>query len=1001
MKKVILLTLLFTVVLLAALQVLKAQTLVAYYPFNGNANDESGNGNNGTPSGAALATDRFNLTNGCYSFAGGTDVISVPDHPSLNVATHFSGAAWLYATATPPSAGSSNLFSVISKNEGSGLDSPKWIFGLQNGGLAFHNNGLGMGFGHWAYSNTFTLTLNTWYHIAFSKSGNNITFFLNGNSLGTFSIPVPSNFPAAPLRIGFSEPSVVMNGRIDEVRLYNNTLSASQMSDIFKKSSLVLSLPFNGNANDASGFGNNGTVINGATLTTDRFGNTNSAYLFNGTNQYITVPLNSVFNFGNRDFSIRAWVNANNLNPGRRIVGAGYEVIDGMWTFGIGVNSFWGSNVRMNAAFHNGSSVVDVNTPSELNTMINKWYQVCMVRTNGSIRFYVNGKFEGSNAISGTVLANPVSDLLIGTRARFNPADLIEFFSGSLDDIEIYNVALSDNIIFDDYVNDLQRPGSGNTLAFEPGRYVEIPDDESWNFAANDFAIEAWINPQNTASLTTLLTQSVVGAAGSVSSFYLGLNYNGPGSLSFYTTTSTGWTHSIASPPGSIEANKWQHIVVTRQGGQAYLYINGVSQTLSNNAGGNATPNVGIAPTIHNGTRVVEIAIQDGAIGYQGAMDELRVFNGAGLTQAQVRDWMCRKMTSSHPVYSNLVAYSRFDKGSGSLTSGYNGNYGTLINAPLWQTSGAALGDDAVHDFVNVTKTASISHTSGENFTITSSSGSPAGIVVYRVDEIPNTVSGANSGTNDKYFGVFQSGGSSPQYTAVYNYTGNPLVTIANEPLLRLAKRADNSGTTWTQTTTLPNEPANTITLTGESTEYILGQLGSPLPVSLLSFAASRCGNNVCLLWTVENEVNFSHYEVEKSTSLSDFTVIANTTARGSSARSNYTSTDLNPASGDNFYRLKMVNLDGSFTYSKIIRVNFAKTVMASLQPNPASGFVILKGLEGYQQYRIVDPAGKILLKKNIQAPVEEIDISRLSNGLYFIQLINNNQVTRLKLMKQ
>lgn len=1000
MKKVLLHTILFTIVLLAVVQLLSAQSMVAYYPFNGNANDASGNGNNGTPAGATLATDRFNLPNSCYSFAGGTDVISVPDHPTLNVTTHFSGAAWVYATATPPSTGSSNLFSVISKNEGSGIDSPKWIFGLQNGGLAFHNNGLGMGLGHWAYSNTFTLTLNTWYHIAFSKSGNSITFYLNGNNLGTFSIPVPSNFPAAPLRIGFSEPSVVMNGRIDEVRLYNYTLSASQISDIFKQSSLVLSLPFNGNANDASGFGNHGTV-NGATLTSDRFGNANSAYYFHEpSQQYINVPDNPLFDFGNNDFTVRAWVNADQLNTGKRIIGAGYEVNNGLWSLGIGTNSFWGSNIRMNTVFYSGTTV-DVNTPQQLNTVINKWYQVCMVRTAGTIRFYINGKFIGANSLSGSILANPVSDLLIGARCRYNPTDRIEFFWGKLDDIEIFNIGLSDAIIFDDYVNDLKRPGSGNTLSFEPGRYVELPDDESWNFANNDFAIEAWINPQNIASFSTLLTQSVGGAAGTVSSFYLGLNYNGSGSLSFFTTTSTGWTHSIASPPGSIEANKWQHIVVTRQGGLPYIFINGISQTLSNNAGGSATPNFGIAPTIFNGTRVVEIAIQNGALGFTGQMDELRVFNGSGLTQTQVRDWMCRKMTSSHPVYANLVAYSRFDEGNGNLTSGYNGNYGTLMSSPTWQTSGAALGDDATHDFVNPVKTATLSALTGENFTVTSTSGSPAGILVYRVDEAPNTTAGANSGTNDRYFGVFQSGGSSPQYTAVYNYTGNPLVTGGNEPLLRLAKRADNSVTAWTQMPALPNEPANTITLTGESTEYILGQLGSPLPVTLLSFAASRCGNNVCLLWTVENEVNFSHYEVEKSTSLSNFTVIANTTARGSSARSNYTSTDLNPASGDNFYRLKMVNLDGSYNYSKIIRVNFTKTVMASLQPNPASGFVILKELESYQQYRIVDAAGKIYLQQNIQAPVQEIDISRLSNGLYFIQLINNNQVTTLKLVKQ
>ena len=76
---------------------------------------------------------------------------------------------------------------------------------------------------------------------------------------------------------------------------------------------LVAYYPFNGNANDESGSGNNGTV-NGATLTTDRFGNPNSAYLFNGINNYIIIP-NVIIN-PNSSGTISLWFNLNNLYPG-------------------------------------------------------------------------------------------------------------------------------------------------------------------------------------------------------------------------------------------------------------------------------------------------------------------------------------------------------------------------------------------------------------------------------------------------------------------------------------------------------------------------------------------------------------------------------------------------------------------------------------------------------------------------------------------------------------
>ena len=58
--------------------------LVGYWPFNGNANDESGNGNNGTVNGATLTTDRFGSANSAYSFNGNGNHIEIPNSPSLN-----------------------------------------------------------------------------------------------------------------------------------------------------------------------------------------------------------------------------------------------------------------------------------------------------------------------------------------------------------------------------------------------------------------------------------------------------------------------------------------------------------------------------------------------------------------------------------------------------------------------------------------------------------------------------------------------------------------------------------------------------------------------------------------------------------------------------------------------------------------------------------------------------------------------------------------------------
>ncbi|MGB3163669.1 MAG: choice-of-anchor tandem repeat GloVer-containing protein [Chitinophagaceae bacterium] len=185
------------------------------------------------------------------------------------------------------------------------------------------------------------------------------------------------------------------------------------------------------------------------------------------------------------------------------------------------------------------------------------------------------------------------------------------------------------------------------------------------------------------------------------------------------------------------------------------------------------------------------------------------------------------------------------------------------------------------------------------------------------------------------------------------------------------------------------------------STFFFAKNTFSVLPVRLLSFAASKCNSNVCLLWTVENEENFSHYEVEKSSSGNNFSSFNYTIARNAGSRTNYAVTDLNPAGGDNYYRLKMVDLDGRVSYSKIIRLNFSTAEQISIQPNPATDFVVVKGLKDYQLIRVVDMTGRIQLQRNIRQNIEELDISKLAKGIYIIELVKDRETSSVKLLKQ
>jgi hypothetical protein len=200
--------------------------LVAHYPFNGNASDESGNGHNGTVIGATLTTDRFGNFNSAYSFDG-NDRIAVPDDPALTFGIDpFTIMAWLKFSSFSVDGG----YYLMGHSAGPG-NTNKWIFWLGNDGISFVQ-GPDVG---WIPLGTAMFELGRWYNVAIRRNGSELTAFVDGRSIGTvvrsFNIPDP----AATLMIGSAEldrPNRPFRGSIDDVRIYNRALSDSEITEI-------------------------------------------------------------------------------------------------------------------------------------------------------------------------------------------------------------------------------------------------------------------------------------------------------------------------------------------------------------------------------------------------------------------------------------------------------------------------------------------------------------------------------------------------------------------------------------------------------------------------------------------------------------------------------------------------------------------------------------------------------------------------------------------------
>jgi hypothetical protein len=223
------------------------------------------------------------------------------------------------------------------------------------------------------------------------------------------------------------------------------TTAFSQIPNYVPSNGLVGWWPFNGNANDESGNGNNGTV-NGATLTTDRFGNSNSAYNFNGNGNHILVSHSP--NFINPNMSFSGWVNASQLlTYFNSIVKHGNFTTNAGEQYGIGLTQ----NGEIHTGFKTSSCTAglgwDVNiTNSIIN--LNTWYHLVVTIETNFVKTYLNSTLISTYPYLGSlVLCSANSELAFGREFSSSA----NHFYGSLDDIGIWNRALTECEIQDLY----------------------------------------------------------------------------------------------------------------------------------------------------------------------------------------------------------------------------------------------------------------------------------------------------------------------------------------------------------------------------------------------------------------------------------------------------------------------------------------------------------------------------------------------------------------------
>ena len=213
--------------------------------------------------------------------------------------------------------------------------------------------------------------------------------------------------------------------------IFATNVMAQNIPSYVPKDGLVGWWPFNGNANDESGNGNHGTV-NGATLTADRSGVANSAYSFDGVNDVISTKLINSSN----DISISIWVKVK-TDKFSYPLGLGHNKISGHG-YGLGYSSNSNNCNLMQKTYFvfDGKNACQNRIETEPIKEINQWENIIFIIKNNSIKIFKNNIFQRE---LNTFEYKGINLLTFGVRS-----DNFWYFGGQIDDIAIYNRALSD-----------------------------------------------------------------------------------------------------------------------------------------------------------------------------------------------------------------------------------------------------------------------------------------------------------------------------------------------------------------------------------------------------------------------------------------------------------------------------------------------------------------------------------------------------------------------------
>lgn len=342
-------------------------------------------------------------------------------------------------------------------------------------------------------------------------------------------------------------------------------------------------------------------------------------------------------------------------------------------------------------------------------------------------------------------------------------------------------------------------------------------------------------------------------------------------------------------------------------------------------------------------------------------------------------------LTYESDYTTNGIAY--YDNAVNPSTGPRNG----LING-TWEVSNTNLG--ATQSPSNASGGRFLMYWTDERYTYPGlpAATAPTGIVFSK------TYTGLTIGKTYRYsfkYGyLVQTGGST---------TGAPSLSILLDG--NSVKSLSTPTTTWATTpyvTFIATKTSHTLAISNSATNEAGNDLGLDdilletnnivVPLKLLSFTGKVQENGIELNWHTTNEVNVKQHIVQRSNDGIHYTDINVVAAQNQLTDNYYKLTDNAPASGVNYYRLKSVDLDGTYSVSNIVSFKYnAARISVTAYPNPVQDLLNIRGIGAGAVLQLYSMDGRLLVKQSM-ATRQQLDLTRLTAGSYRLVIYTSNE---------